>query len=85
MTTIKSRSAKQALTKEALEKLVLKEAAGEWGCEDITGVTIETCDPAIHGRNWTVTHLQNEDLPAGEHTVLKIVECLGQQYDLKSE
>jgi hypothetical protein len=85
VTTIKSRSVKQAVTREALEKLVLQKAAGEWGCEDITGVTIETCDAAVHGRNWTVTQLQNEDLPAGEHTVLKIVERLGQQYDLKSE
>jgi hypothetical protein len=85
VTRNKIHTAKQALTKEALEKLVLQKAAGEWGCEDLTGVTIETCDPAVHGRNWTVTRLQNEDLSAGEHTVLKIVECLGQQYDLKSE
>jgi hypothetical protein len=29
-----------------------------------------------------VSDLQNEDLPAAEHTVLKIVELLGTQYDL---
>lgn len=76
---------KKLLTREALEKLVLHEAIGEWGCEDITGVTIEGCDPAIFGRNWTVTHLQNEDLPAGWRTIMKIVERLGQQYDLRCE
>ena len=74
MTASKSQPAKQILTREVLEKLVVQNAAGEWGCEDLTGVTIDTCDPAVHGRNWTVTHLQNEDLPAGERTVLKIVE-----------
>lgn len=76
---------KELVTRKALEALVLKEAAGEWGCEDITGVTIERCDPAKFGRNWTVTDLQNEDLPAGARTVQKIVERLGLQYDLKSE
>lgn len=85
MTATKNRFANHTLTKEALEKLVLEKAIGEWGCEDLTGVTVEACDPALHGRNWTVTHLQNEDLPAAEHTVLKIVEQLGQQYDLVVE
>jgi hypothetical protein len=73
---------KQLATKTALERLVLDKAAGEWGCEDITGVTVEECDPLIYGRNWTATHLQNLDLPAGEHTIQKIVEQLGQLYDL---
>jgi hypothetical protein len=85
MTTIQGRSKNKAMTKDALEKLVLQQAVGEWGCEDLTGVTVEACDPAIHGRNWTVTHLQNEDLPAADHTVLKIVEQLAQQYDLKAD
>ena len=76
---------KKLLSRKALEALVLREAAGEWGCEDITGVTIEKCDPARFGRNWTVTNLENEDLPAGVRTVQKIVDQLGQQYDLKSE
>ena len=76
---------KQALSRKALEALVLREAAGEWGCEDITGVTIERCDPAKFGRNWTVTHLENDDLPAGARTVQKIVEALGGRYDLKPE
>lgn len=82
---IKTETGKKPLTRDALEALVLQQAAGEWGCEDITGVTIERCDPAIFGRNWTVTHLQNEDLPAGARTVEKIVEDLGRQYDLKIE
>lgn len=85
MTTIKRRPTNQRLSKKALEKLVLKEAVGEWGCEDLTGVTVEACDPMIHGRNWTVTRLQNEDLPAAEHTVMRIVEKLGQQYDLATD
>ena len=76
---------KELLTREALEALVLREAEGEWGCEDITGVTIERCDPARFGRNWKVTRLQNEDLPAGVRTVQRIVEHLGLQYDLKAE
>jgi len=75
-------SAKQALSKAALEKLVLKEASGEWGCEDLTGVTIERCDPAIYRRNWTVSRLQNEDLPAARHTIAEIVERLGERYEL---
>ncbi|MGZ5921300.1 MAG: hypothetical protein ACXWLT_06000 [Rhizomicrobium sp.] len=83
MTSISS--IKKPMTRQALEALVLREAAGEWGCEDITGVTIVQCDPAIFGRNWTVTHLQNEDLPAGKHTVQKIVERLGLQYDLQGD
>ena len=82
MTAMKNRFANQTLTKEALEKLVLEKAIGEWGCEDLTGVTVEACDPALHGRNWTVTHLQNEDLPAAGHTVAKIVEELAHQYEL---
>ncbi len=76
---------KQCLTRQKLEDLVLAEALGEWGCEDITGVTIEKCDPAVHGRNWTVTRVENEDLPAGERTVQKIVEQLGKRYDLREE
>jgi len=75
-------SRKKALTRQELENLVLREAAGEWGCEDITGVTIERCDPEKYGRNWTVTDLQNQDLPAGSRTVQKIVEHLAEQYDL---
>lgn len=75
-------SAKQVLSKAALEKLVLQEASGEWGCEDLTGVTVERCDPALHSRNWTVTHLQNEDLPAAGHTIAEIVARLGEQYEL---
>jgi hypothetical protein len=65
-----------------LEKLVLSKAVGEWGCEELTGVTVEPCDPIIYGRNWTVTHLQNEDLPAAARTVAKIVEALACEYDL---
>jgi hypothetical protein len=76
---------KNFVTRKVLQDLVLAKAAGEWGCEDMTGVTVERCDPAINGRNWNVTHLQNEDLPAAEHTVLKIVERLGTQYDLKGD
>ena len=76
---------KKSIAREDLEKLVVAEAAGEWGCEDLTGVTIEACDTGIFGRNWTVTRLQNEDLPAAEHTVHKIVERLAQRYDLKAE
>jgi hypothetical protein len=83
MTSISS--IKKPMTRKALEELVLHEAAGEWGCEDMTGVTIVQCDPAFFGRNWTVTHLQNEDLPAAKHTVQKIVERLGQQYDLQGD
>ena len=78
-------SEKKLLSRAALEALVLKDAAGEWGCEDITGVTIESCDPDKFGRNWTVTNLQNSDLPAGVRTVQQIVENLGQRYDLKPE
>ena len=74
--------AKQVLSRTALEKLVLEEASGEWGCEDLTGVTVERCDPSIHGRNWSVTRLQNEDLPAAAHTIAQIVERLGEQFDL---
>lgn len=74
---------KSVLERDMLEKLVVKEASGEWGCEDLTGVTIEKCDPSIFGRNWTVTSVQNLDLPAGERTVMKIVDRLGQQYDLR--
>lgn len=85
MTAIQKHSTRKVLTKEALEGLVLRNAVGEWGCEDLTGVTVEACDPAVHGRNWRVTRLQNEDLPAAEHTVQKIVEELGQQYDLASD
>lgn len=85
MTAIKNCSTNKIMTKEALEKLVLQKAVGEWGCEDLTGVTVEACDPTVHGRNWTVIYLQNEDLPAAEHTVLKIVEELGQQYDLAAD
>ena len=74
---------KQSVTREVLQDLVLAKASGEWGCEDMTGVIVEMADPSINGRNWNVTHLQNEDLPAAKHTVLKIVELLGTQYDLK--
>lgn len=80
--SIKGRPARQSVTKDVLEKLVLDKAVGEWGCEDLTGVTVEPCDPVIYGRNWTVTHLQNEDLPAAGHTVAKIVEELAHQYEL---
>ena len=76
---------KQILSNESLQQLVLKEAAGEWGCEDMTGVTIEKCEPRADGRNWTVTRLQNEDLPAAIHTVAAIVARLGQQYDLAED
>ncbi len=54
----KCRPVRQTVSKDALEKLVLSKAIGEWGCEDLTGVTVEACDPAINGRNWTVTLLQ---------------------------
>lgn len=76
---------RQPVTRDALEKLVLAKAVGEWGCEDLTGVTVEACDPLIYGRNWTVTHLQNEDLPAAGHTVAKIVEELAREYSLATE
>ena len=85
MTKARIDSAKRSLTRKALEALVLKEAAGERGCEDLTGVTVEKCEPATHGRNWMVTRLQNEDLPAAKHTVQAIVERLGCQYDLEGE
>jgi len=49
----------------------------------MTGVIVERVDPSINGRNWNVTHLQNEDLPAAKQTILKIVELLGTQYELK--
>ncbi len=78
-------SIKKPMNRKALEALVLREAAGEWGCEDMTGVTIVPCDPAIFDRNWTVTNLQNEDLPAGKRTVQRIVERLGQQYELQGD
>ncbi len=74
---------KKRVTHVAMQDLVLAAAAGEWGCENMTAVTVERCDPAIHGRNWTVTHLQNEKFPAAEHTVQKIVEQLGKQYELE--
>ena len=75
---------KQALSKKELESLVLKAAAGEWGCEDLTGVTVERRDATSEGCNWTVTHLQNVDLyPAAERTVERIVTRLGQRYELK--
>jgi hypothetical protein len=74
---------KKSATREVLQELVLAKASGEWGCESMTGVTVERADPSTDGRNWNVTHLQNEDLPAAKHTVLKIVELLGRQYDLK--
>jgi len=51
----------------------------------MTGVTVERVEPRINGRNWNVTHLQNEDLPAAEHTVLQIVERLAMKYDLKGD
>ena len=76
---------KKSLTREDLADLVLAKASGEWGCESMTGVTIEKADASIYGRNWNVTHLQNEDLPAAEHTIWKIVEDLGTQYDLKGD
>ena len=82
MVTTNTSSANRARTKAALEKLVLERAVGEWGCEDLTGVTIVACDRALYGRNWTVIHLQNEDLPAAGRTVLKIADQLGQRYDL---
>ena len=71
--------------RKVLQDLVLAAAAGEWGCEDMTGVSVEKCDPAVYGRNWNVTHLQNEDLPAAGHTVFKIVERLGREYDLEDD
>jgi hypothetical protein len=74
---------KQKLSKDALQRMVVREAAGEWGCEDLTGVTVEKCDAALHNRNWTVTHLENEDLPAAAHTIAAIVERLAQQYELE--
>ena len=74
---------KRSVTREVLQDLVLAKASGEWGCEDMTGVIVERVDPSINGRNWNVTHLQNEDLPAAKQTILKIVELLGTQYDLK--
>lgn len=77
-----AKRSKEVVSKDALEKLIVKEAAGEWGCEDLTGVAIERCEPPIDGRNWTVTRLQNEDLPAGWHTVMRIVERLGERYKL---
>jgi hypothetical protein len=74
---------KQALSKRELESLVLKAAVGEWGCEDLTGVTVEHRAAIGIGRNWTVTHLQNADLhPAAERTVERIVEKLAQQFEL---
>jgi len=76
---------KELATRQVLQDLVVAAAAGEWGCEDLTGVTIERCDRMSDGRNWTVTHVQNDDLPTGEHTVMAIVERLGQKYDLKDE
>ena len=84
-TSPETTSLKNSATREELQNLVLSAATGQWGCEDMTGVIVERCDPAIYGRNWHVTHLQNEDLPAARHTVLKIVECLGQQYNLEDE
>jgi hypothetical protein len=78
-------NAKKLISRAALEALVLKESAGEWGCEDITGVTIEKCDPRLFGRNWTVVKIQNQDLPAGTHTVQKIAEALGRQYELQPD
>ena len=74
---------KTILSRDSLQRLVMREAAGGWGCEDMTGVAIENCDPPVDGRNWRVTRLENEDLPAAEHTIRKIVESLGAQYDLK--
>lgn len=76
---------KEPVTREFLEDLVLTKASGEWGCESMTGVTVEKANPSIFGRNWNVTHLQNEDLPAAEHTIQKIVESLGAQYDLECD
>jgi hypothetical protein len=73
------------VTREVLAELILAKASGEWGCESMTGVTVERADASIYGRNWNVTHLQNEDLPAAEHTVLKIVERLGTLYDLERD
>lgn len=73
---------KRILSKEALQCLVVREAAGEWGCEDMTGVVIEKCDPPVDGRNWKVTRLENEDLPAAMHTIAVIVARLGEQYEL---
>ena len=76
---------KELVRRQVLQDLVVAAAAGEWGCEDLTAVTIERCDRITGGRNWTVTHVQNDDLPTGEHTVMAIVERLGQKYDLKDE
>jgi hypothetical protein len=76
---------KTILSRESLQRLVMREAAGEWGCEDMTGVAIEKSDPPVDGRNWTVTRLENEDLPAAMHTVAAIVARLGQQYDLEED
>jgi hypothetical protein len=73
---------KTLANRKLLQNLVMAAAEGEWGCEDMTGVSVEKCDPAVYGRNWNVTHLQNEDLPAAQHTIRKIVERLGTQYDL---
>ena len=74
-----------SVTRKFLQDLVLENASGEWGCESMTGVTVERVEPRINGRNWNVTHLQNEDLPAAEHTVLQIVERLAMKYDLKGD
>jgi hypothetical protein len=76
---------KKFVTREVLQDLVLAKASGEWGCESITGVIVERADPSINGRNWNVTHLQNEDLPAAAHTILSIVDLLGREYDLKCD
>ena len=76
---------KQILSKESLQRLILRESVGEWGCEDLTGVTVENCQPRVDGRNWKVTCLQNEDLPAAMHTVAAIAVRLGQQYDLAED
>jgi len=48
-------------------------------------VAIENCDPPVDGRNWRVTRLENEDLPAAVHTVAAIVARLGQQFDLEED
>jgi len=76
---------KTILSRDALQRLVMQEAAGEWGCEDMTGVAIEKCDPPLNGRNWTVTRLENADLPAALHTVAAIVTRLGQKFDLDED
>jgi hypothetical protein len=76
---------KQKLSRQDLERMVLAEARGKWGCEDLTGVAIGRADPDAYGQNWQVTFMRNEQSKLCEQTVVEIATQLGRIYDLADD